>query len=370
MVGEARAQPVQEIVARSAPMGRFEALDSLRGLCALLVANFHLAIVSQGKHWAFTLNGWLFVDFFFVLSGLVIAASYGEKLANKFSIRRFMALRFGRIYPLHFVMLLPLVAKQCLNFYLASSGHAEQAFGDGRSVDSLVGSLVFVHIFGLWSGLVWNAPSWSIAAEMWAYLIFALVCKASGQRFVAVMFALSIAAAAWIAFTGDPWLNRTFAGSLPRCLFGFGLGVLAWRIISKSKARTIPFVTASLVEILVTIACVAFVQSAHGPLTLFAPILFVVTVLVFAREGGLISRLLKLHVFRFVGKLSYSIYMAQFVLLSQLSPLLGRLARFGGPDILVPLVFLGALIGLAWLSWRFVEDPGRKWSRTYAATMR
>lgn len=370
MVGEARTGPVQVITAGSTSKRRFEALDSLRGLCALLVANFHLAVVNQGEHWAFTRNGWLFVDFFFVLSGLVIAASYGDRLADTFTVRRFMALRFGRIYPLHFVMLLPLVAKQCLNFYLASTGHAAQAFGEGRAIDELVGSLAFAHIFGLWPGLVWNGPTWSIAAEMWAYLIFALVCKACGRRFGMAMIGLSVVCAAWIAYSGDPWLDRTYAGSLPRCLFGFGLGVLAWKIIAKSAERKTQPLASSLLEILIALACIVFVQAAQGPLTLLAPPLFVVAVLVFAREDGVLSRLLKLPGFRFVGKLSYSIYMAQFVLLSQFSPVLIRLQGFNRFNFLAPLVFLGALVGLAWLSWRFVEDPGRKWSRAYAAKMR
>ena len=51
-------------------------------------------------------NGGLFVDFFFVLSGFVIAATYGDRLAQGFSLLRYAVLRLGRVWPLHIVMVL------------------------------------------------------------------------------------------------------------------------------------------------------------------------------------------------------------------------------------------------------------------------
>ena len=85
---------------------RFEVLDSLRGVCALSVALFHLMSSGYLVNNEFTKGSWLFVDFFFVLSGFVIAASYQERLERGYSVWRFMALRLGRVYPLHFAVLL------------------------------------------------------------------------------------------------------------------------------------------------------------------------------------------------------------------------------------------------------------------------
>lgn len=85
---------------------RFEALDALRGVCALLVALYHFdapGVVSTSRLIG---NSYLFVDYFFVLSGFVIAFSYGNRLASgEISTARFMALRAGRIYPLHLAMI-------------------------------------------------------------------------------------------------------------------------------------------------------------------------------------------------------------------------------------------------------------------------
>jgi peptidoglycan/LPS O-acetylase OafA/YrhL len=81
------------------------ALDSLRGVCASIVAFFHVDGDALIKTVPFVANGFLFVDFFFVLSGFVIAASYGEKIVTGFPIGKFMFLRLGRLYPLHAFML-------------------------------------------------------------------------------------------------------------------------------------------------------------------------------------------------------------------------------------------------------------------------
>src|SRR5712691_8834418 len=84
---------------------RFVVLDSWRGIAACLVALFHLDSYSHLYGVPFVRNSWLFVDFFFVLSGFVIAANYQQRLLDGFGIERFLLLRLGRLYPLHFTML-------------------------------------------------------------------------------------------------------------------------------------------------------------------------------------------------------------------------------------------------------------------------
>src|SRR5687768_3329218 len=95
---------------------RFVALDSWRGIAACLIVFFHfrnftyshLASVDIINH------AWLFVDFFFVLSGFVITASYQNRLEQGYSLRRFIFLRLGRIYPLHIFMLMAFLAFEFL----------------------------------------------------------------------------------------------------------------------------------------------------------------------------------------------------------------------------------------------------------------
>ena len=80
-------------------------LEGLRGIAAISVAFFHF---NNGSHFnnIFVSNAWLMVDFFFVLSGFVIALNYQNKLKNIHDLLVFQKKRFFRLYPLHFIMLM------------------------------------------------------------------------------------------------------------------------------------------------------------------------------------------------------------------------------------------------------------------------
>ena len=60
---------------------RFHVLDGWRGVCALLVALFHVNAVGHFYGLPVVRNGLLFVDFFFVLSGFVITHAYAERVS-------------------------------------------------------------------------------------------------------------------------------------------------------------------------------------------------------------------------------------------------------------------------------------------------
>src|SRR2546430_1942703 len=99
---------------KSGNMERFGVLDSWRGIAACLVALFHLDAYSHLDGVPFLRTSWLFVDFFFVLSGFVIAANYQQRLLDGFGVGRFLLLRLGRLYPLHFTMLALFVGVELL----------------------------------------------------------------------------------------------------------------------------------------------------------------------------------------------------------------------------------------------------------------
>lgn len=371
----------------TAPAARFEALDSLRGICALLVAYYHLNGATIGEDWLFIGQSWMFVDFFFVLSGFVIAHSYGERLATGFSTRDFFVLRLGRVYPLHVVVLLAMVLVECAGLGAHLAGMTErEAFVGTRSPSQLFGSLSMVHIFGLWDHLLWNGPSWSIAAEVWTYLIFAIVCRFARAHFASAMLLLAAMCAGWLAVDGGV-LDRTYSMSLPRCIFGFGLGVAIarWRshaLLPGGMTATV----AGLVEVAMTLGVIAFVCLVGGPWQLSAPLLFALAVLLFAQERGFVSRVLLAKPLRQIGLLSYAIYMVHIFILSRMNDVLGIVQRSIGLDIVTacplsgkpdcfllggingPLViglYTLAVLATAWLAYRFVETPGREWSRRW-----
>ncbi len=103
---------------------RFLALDAWRGICACLVALFHFGSTSHIQNLPLLRNAYLFVDFFSVLSGFVIFASYEEKLKDGFGAGRFLLLRLGRLYPLHLVLLLAFMGADLLKLIPALGGYS------------------------------------------------------------------------------------------------------------------------------------------------------------------------------------------------------------------------------------------------------
>ena len=85
-------------------------LTPLRGIAALMVVLFHARLLlfpqwmeSIAGHTQLIENGYLWVDLFFILSGLVLAHVYGEAFARSpctISYGRFLWLRLTRVYPL------------------------------------------------------------------------------------------------------------------------------------------------------------------------------------------------------------------------------------------------------------------------------
>src|SRR5436190_15498959 len=116
----------------AANSGRYEALDGLRGVCAVMVVLFHGAFNSHLHDLLLIQRGWLFVDFFFVLSGFIIADVYGEKIRQGVDFIQFVALRLGRLYPLHlFVLSLYIAYEICWWLFLGQySDQPREAFND------------------------------------------------------------------------------------------------------------------------------------------------------------------------------------------------------------------------------------------------
>jgi len=368
---------------KSAPI-RYVALDSLRGLCACMVVLYHFESQSHFNDLAFIQGGWLFVDFFFVLSGFVIATSYGTRLAEGFPIGRFMWLRLGRIYPLHVAVLIVFLLFEFAFATLAPGFANRRPFTGDFSLDGWFYMLGLVQIFFGSGGAIWNGPSWSIAAEMWTYVIFALLLRFASRFTLPICLAIAAVAPVILFFLTDRYLHVFHeSGAMVRALFGFSLGVVGWYLtpwvknIALGSRRMDTAVEVALLGIVVWYVSTC----AAGPTNLAAPFLFLITVLIFARERGVLSSLLLTRPFERLGTLSYSIYLIHVFLLyrfingmSVIEKVTGfDAADFNGTNTNVgggawfsdamTIVFLAVVIGMSELTYRFVEKPGQAFSR-------
>ena len=79
---------------------RYEILDGLRGVAAMLVVAFHLLETYYHMEPDQPINhGYLAVDFFFVLSGFVIGYAYDDRW-HQMSLGNFFKRRLVRLHPM------------------------------------------------------------------------------------------------------------------------------------------------------------------------------------------------------------------------------------------------------------------------------
>lgn len=363
---------------------RFPVLDGWRGLCALSVALFHLNVLGYFYSNSFVRGSYLFVDFFFVLSGFVITHAYAGRLNTVSDTGNFLVRRLGRVWPLHAVTLVAFIP---LEIAKALSGGGEvAAFVDRFAPSSIVSNLFLVHSLGVEDELTWNMPSWSISAEFFAYVTFALVCLLARRIWLVTAAAVALSAAGAFVVMGwsDHYIDTSFDYGYFRCLYGFFAGHVVYRLfLVTHKAGHSRLPAAGAIELASLAAVVLFVSLARGnALSYASPLVFGLVVWVFAFEGGPFSRLLSTTPFQWLGARSYSIYMVHALVIAVLQKggavvqkLLGqpifvdrmidghetKLIAFGAPWMmdLLALGYLMGVVAISALTYRFVEMPGQ-----------
>lgn len=360
---------------------RFQALDGWRGLCAVMIVFLHAPIEGRLAEAGIVRHSFLFVDFFFVLSGFVIAHGFAEALQRDRKVGQFLLSRFRRVYPLHLFMLAFFVAFE-LAMLLARG--PENAFLGGNSPGALVHNLLMTHSLGFVDRLGWNYPSWSISAELVAYGVFAAIMLFAARYTLIVFPAIALVAVIVIA-TQIGHIETMVEFGWLRCLLGFGIGATL-RLHVWPRAGSLPASGTRTAWTLAEVATLAFVLvfvagAGRGLVSLAAPLVFAFAIFVFAHEGGTVSRVLKTRPVAFLGLVSYSIYMTHAFVISRAInvatvaegrlgfPLLveradgAKVFAYGDAGALVALaVILAGTLVFSALTWRFVERPGQRLS--------
>jgi exopolysaccharide production protein ExoZ len=108
----ARATASSPMAAAPPPGQKLDVLQAGRAFAALLVVLFHLngAIFGQGAHFGPEFSpilrfGYAGVQFFFVLSGFIIAHIHWQDIGRPERLPRYAWKRFARIYPVYWVVL-------------------------------------------------------------------------------------------------------------------------------------------------------------------------------------------------------------------------------------------------------------------------
>jgi len=302
----------------------FGGLESLRGVAALIVVFFHV----NDFNWPnpltshrFFCNGYLMVDLFFVLSGFVICHNYRLKIGDAGDIGHFMFLRLGRLYPLHLYCLLAFlgieIAKYIGQLKFNFVPHVHGAFS-ANNAPSFVANLLLIQSFFSFSNLTFDGPSWSISVEFYTYLIFAVVILFFPKKksFLVVSGSLILLTMLPLLLCNVNGVTVLPGWSFLRCVLGFFIGVLAYHIYDhyhRYISRWSEKVAFCLLIILIIF--MSFRNNAEVDGILVLPVFFALIITIAAEPAGLISKMVNSAPLRWLGRVSYSIYMLHYMVL-------------------------------------------------------
>ena len=219
----------------SATPSRIADLTCCRALFAAWVFAYHLNLHARfasalGMVAPLVTRGYLGVDGFFVLSGLILAHAHRDLGLAPSVAMRFWLRRLVRIYPVHLAMIGLLAVLLLCGLALGHPPRQPQRFGLGE----LARHLLLVQGWGVSDRWAWNYPSWSISTEWAGYLAFPLLwamLRRTPAGLAALLPPVALAALLAVDLRSGAGLNLTFQGALLRFFPEFLAGMAITRLI-------------------------------------------------------------------------------------------------------------------------------------------
>ena len=326
------------------------ALTGLRFVLALWVMLDHLtgpgsqlgALARELPHplYALIRGGYLAVATFFVLSGFVLARSYGLGGWQPARLRRYAVARFARIYPVYALSLALVVP-----FMLA-----DQAPGKPKLVAD------YALLLQGWTGRLpvgWNTPAWSLSCELFFYICFpvaAIVLRRVNPAALAAA-ACVLTRLLFLAGVRDEWKPLVHFAD-------FVMGIAAASLYERVRlARKAPAGKWLYLPAGAFMACLiawpALLPSAVDLNTALRPLNGLLLV-GFALGTGCAAQALSSGIAVYLGKSSYAMYILHI-------PVLWWVRRWS-PG-LPPAAYLALVIGFSAFVYRFVEEPANRYLR-------
>ena len=326
-------------------------IDGLRAVAVAMVVAFHAGV--PGIH-----GGYAGVDVFFVVSGFLIGGLISERqTAGSFSLAGFWERRVRRILP---ALLLVLTVCAGLAWLLLLPS---DLIAFARAMLAALLSLANVHFWrtaGYFLGVGQDQPllhTWSLGVEEQFYLAFPLFMMAAAAWFpnrlrtvLAACALVSLGLAAWLV-NAQP----EFAFYLPITrAWELLVGVLLALRGPAPAPDWLKRYGGLLGLAMIAVTAVLYDDNTRfpGPAALL-PCLGAGLVIA-AEGGGLAGRLLSLRPVVWLGLISYSLYLWHWPLLTFM-----KLTSPGGQTAWPTAVVVALSVGLAALTWRFVEKPFR-----------
>jgi peptidoglycan/LPS O-acetylase OafA/YrhL len=294
-------------------------LTPLRGIAALFVVMHHSSLYFgafiPGPLSHFFDNSWIWVDFFFVLSGFIMRYSYGSYFKGRFSFsayKNYLGARFARIYPLHFVTLI--VAFAVASTIVSMATGLNRSMIELLNLKSLVPCLLLIQDLHLYPVSPLNFPSWSLSAEWWMYLIFPFLMpffsaltniKAAISILIIITLYIILRYVLAPVYSGKPTIDLVADFGMLRGIAGFLTGMLVFSYYKAKKA--VSFFKKDLCFVLFFFMTLLAISAAI-PDVLIIP-LFACVLLAAAYNNTVITKIFSAKIFQRLGDWSFSIYL-------------------------------------------------------------
>ena len=329
----------------------FLALDGLRGIAALMVLSGHLEMpFFHPAHFE------LAVDFFFLLSGFVIANAYEQRLRDGMGFLDFFFVRVVRLYPL---VLLSVLIGAAILFARAGLGHDARFWGVG--VVSLGLALLVMPSpllqYTVGDGAFpFNVPTWSLFVEFIVNFAYARFGWRLNDRGLALFTALAaVALLVSGANGGSTW--QTLYGGFARALFSFPAGVLIFRLWAKGVRPKISLPPWLLVVAMAS--CFFIPRNSLATIGEFTCIFLIFPAILFLSTSAKLSGAWKSAAV-IAGRLSYPLYILHHPLLKPFANI-ARSRHFDGLSLKAWFALeIILVIAFAFLVMKFYDDPVRQ----------
>lgn len=362
---------------------RYDILDGLRGVAALMILLYH--VFNDAKSfivWPTTVNefyhSFLGVDFFFILSGFVMGYAYDKALSNEGSLTTggFIKRRLIRLHPM--VVMGVLIGVVVFAIQGCTKWDGTQVTTQALMYATLLGLFLIpsptsMDVRGNMEAFPLNGPHWSLFFEYIGSLLYVLLLHRLSTKWLRVWVACSIVSLAAYALLIEGggiaygWSSEpaNLCGGLLRMLYAYPMGLLMARVFRERQPKPIKghmFLMCSLG--LIVLLGLPFLGSKDGE-TIYqlVCIMSLFPTIIWFGARGIVSGW-KQKAVSFLGRLSYPLYAIHFPLIYLY---IAWVQKSGYTYVghsqpwVAALITLVASLLIATLCLLFYDEPLRKW---------
>lgn len=353
----------------------FKILDALRGVAAIVVVLFHvLEVYSGGNHMEQLINhGYLAVDFFFMLSGYVMAHAYDDRW-GKMTLKDFFKRRVIRLHPM--IILGMTIGALC--FYFGESPYFP------KIEDTSVWTLILITLIGYtlipvppsmdirgWNEMhPLNGPAWSLFLEYIANILHALILRKLSKVILSILVFIAAAALIHLAVTSP--MGDLIGGwsvepeqlriGFTRLLFPYMTGMLLRRVVKIIKVNNSFLICSILLVLVLSLPRIGghnllWVNGLYDSLT----VILVFPIIIYLGASGDVKTKIGDKLCTFLGDISYPIYIIHFPFVYIFYAWVTDNNIPITQGILVGIAILAFTLVLSYLSLKYYDEPVRKW---------